>query len=281
MGGSKSSSKSSWSAALILMVLLAMVPLGTAADAQAAYLPVSGVRAFECQSSHHESIDVAITAINSAGTPYVAFNGLSFGLTVSSPAGVVAERSWPPAGVRYIQSDQSYLVCERISGLSPGTDYRVDTWMVDSGTTFTHSLTLSTPALPPPPPAPTPPAQPVTPAPSPPTPSPATPVPAEPPTPSAPGSAAGPVGQPPQSSPTLPIEARPAQPDARPEFAQPPLSAADSVTAAPDASGPGATQLESDTVDALSSTVQPERSEGPILEFIGRLVRRLVALFRG
>lgn len=78
-------------------------------------------------------------------SPIVVFDNLSFGFEVHKDNNVQQKKSYPPSGVKYIRSDQEYLVCEKIENLLPTESYDLFLWANNGGITFQNTFTFSVP----------------------------------------------------------------------------------------------------------------------------------------
>jgi hypothetical protein len=86
--------------------------------------------------------DMFITFTETA--PVVVFDNLSFGYELTTGDTVVQTNSFPPEGVNYVQSDQPYLVCERLL-LEMETTYSLFLWCVNGGNRFEKDFSFTTP----------------------------------------------------------------------------------------------------------------------------------------
>jgi hypothetical protein len=60
------------------------------------------------------------------------FNGLQFGYNFCSGSDVMSSESFPPQGVRYLTTDQEYVVSTSITTL-PSRTYKLNIWSENSG----------------------------------------------------------------------------------------------------------------------------------------------------
>jgi len=74
----------------------------------------------------------------------VEFNDLKFGYELRSVGSVLKQSSYPPEGVRYVNSDQPYLVAERLL-LQAETDYELYLWAENDGQHFDTTIEFTTP----------------------------------------------------------------------------------------------------------------------------------------
>lgn len=81
------------------------------------------------------------------GSGRVALHDPRFGYVLQSGGEVVAERSWPPAGVRYRATDQQILESDRVS-LVPAITYQLTAWVEYGGQRIEGEIEFLTPALP-------------------------------------------------------------------------------------------------------------------------------------
>lgn len=76
--------------------------------------------------------------------PIVEFKNLQFLYRLSHNGTVIQTKSYPPAGVRYVQSDQEYLVTERLT-LEAEETYELYLWAENNGESFERTVTFTTP----------------------------------------------------------------------------------------------------------------------------------------
>ncbi len=60
------------------------------------------------------------------------FNGLQFGYTLFLGSDVISSESFPPQGVKYLTTDQEYVVATSIAVL-PDKNYKLSIWSENSG----------------------------------------------------------------------------------------------------------------------------------------------------
>ena len=76
--------------------------------------------------------------------PVVEFKDLKFSFELCQDGEVVAGKTYPPANTKYVRSDQTYLVVERLS-LSMETDYELYLWAENDGQSFEKTISFTTP----------------------------------------------------------------------------------------------------------------------------------------
>lgn len=76
--------------------------------------------------------------------PVIQFDNLKFSFKLTENGKTVSGKSYPPAGVKYVQTDQPYLAVERLK-LKPETDYVLDLWAENAGEQFEKQFEFSTP----------------------------------------------------------------------------------------------------------------------------------------
>ena len=79
--------------------------------------------------------------------PVVEFTNLKFGYELRQADNIKKYGVFPPPGVRYIRSDQPYLVVERLT-LRPEVEYTLWLWCENAGQRFETEYSFTTPALP-------------------------------------------------------------------------------------------------------------------------------------
>ena len=65
-------------------------------------------------------------------------DNVSFGYALSVGGVEVSNNAWPPAGVRYVETDQEVIEVERVD-LQPDTLHTLDVWLEYSGVRFEGS----------------------------------------------------------------------------------------------------------------------------------------------
>jgi hypothetical protein len=79
--------------------------------------------------------------------PIINFINLKFGFTLSLNNEVIETQSYPPENVRYLQTDQEFLVIHRLS-FSPKETYSLFMWAENDGKRYEYTYDFTTP-LPP------------------------------------------------------------------------------------------------------------------------------------
>ena len=80
-------------------------------------------------------------------SPVVEFKNLQFKYELKHNNVILQQGSYPPPNVRYINSDQTYLVVERLN-LSPETTYELYLWAENDGNSFEKTFEFTTPRPP-------------------------------------------------------------------------------------------------------------------------------------
>lgn len=86
--------------------------------------------------------DLFISFTNEA--PVVEFKGLKFGYELKQGENIKQYGMYPPPGVRYIRSDQAYLVVQRLN-LKPEQTYTLFLWAENDGKRFEKDFEFITP----------------------------------------------------------------------------------------------------------------------------------------
>lgn len=89
------------------------------------------------------NIDLQL-AFNTLGPSTVEYDGLSFGYELSHEGLVVSSQQWPDPNVRYLRSDQEWLLTTRLS-VGPDREYLLLVWAEDHQERFESSWSLLTP----------------------------------------------------------------------------------------------------------------------------------------
>jgi hypothetical protein len=76
--------------------------------------------------------------------PVIEFKNLKFKYELKQGDNIKQYGVYPPAGVRYVRSDQSYLVVERLQ-LQIETEYQLYLWAENGGQSFETTVTFTTP----------------------------------------------------------------------------------------------------------------------------------------
>ena len=80
----------------------------------------------------------------SKGEPIISFVDLKFGFVFSKGSDVLVEKEYPPEGVRYQRTDQTYLVSERIK-VEQQTDYSLYLWAENENKRIEKTFDISVP----------------------------------------------------------------------------------------------------------------------------------------
>jgi hypothetical protein len=76
--------------------------------------------------------------------PIVEFKGLKFGYELKQGDNIKQYGMYPPPGVRYVRSDQAYLVVQRLN-LKPEQTYTLFLWAENDGKRFEKDFEFTTP----------------------------------------------------------------------------------------------------------------------------------------
>jgi hypothetical protein len=68
--------------------------------------------------------------------PVIQFKNLQFKYELRQGENIKQYGTYPPPGVRYVRSDQTYLVIERLNNLKPDETYQLYLWAQNDGTSF-------------------------------------------------------------------------------------------------------------------------------------------------
>lgn len=77
----------------------------------------------------------------------IEFQNLQFKYELKKDGEIQQQGSYPPPNVRYINSDQTYLVVERLN-LTPETTYELYLWAENGGQSFEKTFEFTTPRPP-------------------------------------------------------------------------------------------------------------------------------------
>ena len=77
-------------------------------------------------------------------SPVVEFKDLKFKYELKQDGNIKQYGVFPPAGVKYVRTDQPYIVAERLN-LQTETEYELYLWAENAGETFEHTVTFTTP----------------------------------------------------------------------------------------------------------------------------------------
>jgi hypothetical protein len=78
------------------------------------------------------------------------FDNLAFGYTLARDGETIHEATYPPEGTTYLQTDQPYLVVDRVLGLQPDDELTLTLTASNAGVTYedTESFTVPRPLQP-------------------------------------------------------------------------------------------------------------------------------------
>jgi hypothetical protein len=95
---------------------------------------------FDQLSPYYADLQIGFTE----DKPIVEFTDLKFGFTLSSDNETIDSKDYPPKNVRYIRSDQKYLITHRLK-FTPDTEYQLFLWAENAKTYIEHTETFTTP----------------------------------------------------------------------------------------------------------------------------------------
>lgn len=88
--------------------------------------------------------DLYFSFLNNGSTS-VVFNNLSFGYSLYEKERLIQSSRYPPANVRYVNSDQDFIESDRIYDLDPDLDYTLDIWVSHAGKMFNQTFEINMP----------------------------------------------------------------------------------------------------------------------------------------
>ena len=93
--------------------------------------------------------DLHISFTNNSNQDTLKFNNLNFLYRFSHNDQIISEKTYPPLGIKYVSSNDDYLVAERLNFL-PTNEYKLYFWCENDGKSFekTVTFTISTPTKP-------------------------------------------------------------------------------------------------------------------------------------
>jgi len=96
-------------------------------------------------SPHYADLQIGFTE----DKPIVEFTNLKFGFTLSKNGEVIEEKNYPPKNVKYIRTDQTYIINHRLKFL-PDTEYELHLWAENANKRIecTETFTTSKPPQP-------------------------------------------------------------------------------------------------------------------------------------
>ena len=88
---------------------------------------------------------IKISFVTNAGAgARVIFKNLSFLFRISKDGSTIIEKAYPPSGVKYIETNENYMICEPVD-LIPGKQYDLYVESTNDGQTYTKTTTLNIP----------------------------------------------------------------------------------------------------------------------------------------
>ena len=93
----------------------------------------------------HVSNEIGIGFENNSGTT-VVFTNFSFYYKITDNAdnSIIVEKSYPPTGIKYVESDGSFIVMEMLD-LIPNHNYTLNLSATNNSKTYTETVTLNVP----------------------------------------------------------------------------------------------------------------------------------------
>lgn len=95
---------------------------------------------YENLSPYYADLQIGFTE----EAPIVHFNNLKFGFKLASNDQVIDEQTYPPKGVKYIRSDQKYIISHRLK-FKPETEYELFLWAENASVQIEKVETFTTP----------------------------------------------------------------------------------------------------------------------------------------
>jgi hypothetical protein len=80
--------------------------------------------------------------------PVIEFKNLQFKYELRQGDNIKQYGTYPPPGVRYVRTDQTYLVVERLNNLKPDETYQLYLWAQNGGETFEETTEFVAPRPP-------------------------------------------------------------------------------------------------------------------------------------
>jgi len=80
--------------------------------------------------------------------PVIQFQNLQFKYELRQGENIKQYGIYPPPGVRYVRTDQTYLVVERLNNLKPDETYELYLWATNGGEFFETTTTFIVPRPP-------------------------------------------------------------------------------------------------------------------------------------
>lgn len=77
--------------------------------------------------------------------PIINFVNLKFGYNLKSGETEVISQSYPPKGVKYEQTDQEFIIVDRLD-LEPETSYSIFLWAENAGNRYEYTYDFTTPS---------------------------------------------------------------------------------------------------------------------------------------
>lgn len=103
---------------------------------------ITGTWTLDIQDLAPDYADLYITFTEDA--PVVEFKNLKFGYELFLDEVIAQSKNFPPEGVKYVQSDQPYLVVERLN-LELEKTYSLFLWCENDGKRFEKTFEFTTP----------------------------------------------------------------------------------------------------------------------------------------
>lgn len=88
--------------------------------------------------------DLYFSFLNNGSTS-VVFNNLSFGYSLYEEGRLIQSSTYPPANVRYVNSDQEFIESDRIYDLDPDLNYTLEIWVSHAGKMLEKTFEINMP----------------------------------------------------------------------------------------------------------------------------------------
>jgi hypothetical protein len=95
---------------------------------------------FENLASNYADLFIGFTD----NAPIIEFDNLKFKFELSQGNDIVLSKTYPPSNIKYIRSDQEYLVVQRLN-LKVESEYKLYLWAENGGNSFETTINFTTP----------------------------------------------------------------------------------------------------------------------------------------
>tara|TARA_B100002019_G_C21176087_1_gene551195 strand:+ start:146 stop:871 length:726 start_codon:yes stop_codon:yes gene_type:complete len=92
----------------------------------------------------HVSNQIAIGFENNAGNT-VTFNNLSFLFRITEDGSTIVEKSYPPSGITYEETNDAFISIDMLNELIPGHEYSLYLSVTNNSQSYTETVTLNIP----------------------------------------------------------------------------------------------------------------------------------------